>query len=270
MPGPNPSDFPDLSRLPKTAVPKRYELKLDVDLGAKVYKGLVNIRLYFHAKETSIVWLHSVGLEISEANIWFSQFGLPVAAAEIIERPADSCIGIRLADPVPEGERGWITIRFSGKISDGLQGFYSLPYHDANGDRQVGAATMFAATEARTCFPCLDEPDFKAVFAVEVTVDSHLRVIGNMPVMDSVFSRGRQRRTDHFEWTKQMSTYLVCIVIGEFDYLETKAGGKTSVRVYTPWGQREQVNGMTSFTEVWSHTEYIFSIIQGTIRAAGG
>ena len=50
---------------------------------------------------------------------------------------------------------------------------------------RLGAATMFAATEARSCFPCFDEPHFKAIFALEVTVDQKLLVISNMPIMDS-------------------------------------------------------------------------------------
>ena len=35
---------------------------------------------------------------------------------------------------------------------------------------------------------------------------------------------------------------LVCFVIGDYEYLETKTSdvGKTRVRIYTPWGQREQ------------------------------
>jgi len=37
-----------------------------------------------------------------------------------------------------------------------------------------------------------------------------------------------------------MSTYLVCLVIGKYDELETVADNRTTVRVYTPWGQREQ------------------------------
>ena len=65
------------------------------------------------------------------------------------------------------------------------QGFFSSPFTDKNGDVRLGAATMFAATEARTCFPCFDEPDLKSVFAIETTVDDELQVISNMPIMDS-------------------------------------------------------------------------------------
>ena len=36
-----------------------------------------------------------------------------------------------------------------------------ISFKDKNGDMKMGAATMFAATEARSCFPCFDEPDFK-------------------------------------------------------------------------------------------------------------
>ena len=36
--------IPDLTRLPKTTVPKRYELKLDVEPEKKTFSGKVNIR----------------------------------------------------------------------------------------------------------------------------------------------------------------------------------------------------------------------------------
>ena len=50
----------------------------------------------------------------------------------------------------------------------------------------------------------------------------------------------QNRRKDTFEWTKEMSTYLVCIVIGQYDFVQTKANNRTTVRVYAPYGQREQ------------------------------
>ena len=100
---------------------------------------------------------------------------------------------------------------------------------------------MFAATEARSCFPCFDEPHMKAIFALEVTVDNDLMVISNMPIMDSESVVGKKnKRKDTFEWTKEMSTYLVCIVIGQYDFVQSIANHRTSVRVYAPFGQREQ------------------------------
>ena len=60
-----------------------------------------------------------------------------------------------------------------------------------------------------------------------------------MPIMDSE-QIGEHKRKDIFEWSKEMSTYLVCVVIGEYDFVQVKANNRTKVRVYSPYGQREQ------------------------------
>jgi len=75
---------PNLTRLPKTVVPKRYELKLDVFPEEERYTGVVNVRLFFYGERTRTVWLHSVGLDIIEASIRFSQFALPDAAVTAV------------------------------------------------------------------------------------------------------------------------------------------------------------------------------------------
>lgn len=43
-----------------------------------------------------------------------------------------------------------------------------------------------------------------------------------------------------FQRTPIMSTYLVAVVVGEFDYLEDKDSDGVLVRVYTPVGKSEQ------------------------------
>ena len=241
--------IPDLSRLPRNVIPKRYELKLDIRPELLTYEGTVNIRVYFQADNVDTVWLHSSKLDIGEASLQLSPFSMPVKAAEIVEVAEHGCVGIRFEDiKVRNGTRAWLSIKFCGCISTNLEGFFSNPFIErGTGLTRTGAATMFAATEARSCFPCFDEPDLKAVFAIETTVDDDLMVISNMPVMDSKVRemglRKGRRRTDYFEWTKLMSTYLVCLVIGQFDHVETYVGdsglGSTRVRVYTPCGQRE-------------------------------
>jgi puromycin-sensitive aminopeptidase len=137
------------------------------------------------------------------------------------------------------GTRAWIKLSFQANLSETLEGFYSNPYVDRDGNKRLGAATMFAATEARSCFPCFDEPDFKAIFAIQVTVDDYLMVISNMPIMDREKNVVTKRRTDYFEWTKEMSTYLVCIVIGQYDFVKNRANHRTDIKIFTPFGQRE-------------------------------
>lgn len=48
------------------------------------------------------------------------------------------------------------------------------------------------------------------------------------------------RETVAFETTPKMSTYLVGIVIGEFDFVEDKIASGVTVRVYTPKDKKEQ------------------------------
>ena len=233
--------IPDLTRLPNTVLPKRYELKLDVDTCKQCYSGQVNIRI--HVENDVIdntIWLHCKNLAIKSVHIQLSQFALPVQALEVIEVPEKSCIGLTFPpETTQKSTRAWIHISFTGELSQSLEGFFCNPYHDKDGNVKMGAATMFAATEARSCFPCFDEPHFKAIFALEVTVSKDLQVISNMPVMDSELI-GKHKRKDIFEWSKEMSTYLVCIVIGQFDFVQIKANNRTVVRVYSPYGQREQ------------------------------
>ena len=198
------SKTPDLSRLPKSVLPKRYELKIEVDPELKCYSGKVNIRIIVqdNSNMDNTIWLHSKNLDISSVEIQFSQFAMPVEALEVIEVPEKGCIGLTFGKDVKldKGTRAWLLIEFHGKLTQNLEGFYCNPYKDPDGNLRTGCATMFAATEARSCFPCFDEPDFKAIFALEVTVPKKLMVISNMPVMDTEYvDNNRQKlHVKHF------------------------------------------------------------------------
>ena len=77
------SSIPNLSRLPRSVLPKRYELKLDVYPEQYRYSGQVNIRVYCY-EDTSTIWLHSLRLEILEACIQFQSFQLPQRASKVM------------------------------------------------------------------------------------------------------------------------------------------------------------------------------------------
>lgn len=49
-----------------------------------------------------------------------------------------------------------------------------------------------------------------------------------------------EERTVKFASTPIMSTYLVAVVVGEYDYIEDTSTDGVKVRVYTPVGKQEQ------------------------------
>lgn len=49
-------------------------------------------------------------------------------------------------------------------------------------------------------------------------------------------------KTFTFETTPIMSTYLVAMIVGEFDYVEDRSKDGVLVRIYTPVGKKEQGN----------------------------
>ena len=134
-----------------------------------------------------------------------------------------------------------VSILFSGTISTGsLHGLYKSSY----GIGYV-LSTDLEPTGARRLFPCIDNPSFKAVFTVEVTVDDGLVVLSNTPSTkeetiddlkkDGTGSKGRFV----FEPTPRMSTYLFFLGVGKFDQVLLR-DGNTDFIIATPPGQTQR------------------------------
>ena len=106
-------------------------------------------------------------------------------------------------------------------LNDKLRGFYRRTYIDEDGAEQVIATTQMQATDCRRAFPCWDEPEFKAVFAVTLVVDDGL--LGDLQRARDRRASDR-RRPSHgvrFADTMVMSTYLVAFVVGPLEATET-------------------------------------------------
>jgi puromycin-sensitive aminopeptidase len=82
----------------------------------------------------------------------------------------------------------------------------------------------------------------KATFNLKVSAPKNRIVLSNMPVIEE--SKDDEDpiayRVVHFDKSPQMSTYLVAIVVGEYEAIEDKSKEGTLVRVYTPMGKTEQ------------------------------
>lgn len=77
-----------------------------------------------------------------------------------------------------------VVVQFVSRITSTLQGIYQVDYKDDFGDKAESLiSTQFSPIDARRAFPCIDQPDRKAVFEITlVTPKNRTMVLSNMPV----------------------------------------------------------------------------------------
>ena len=224
---------PDPYRLPRTAVPSRYDLRLDPDLAAFTFQGTCATALDVPAPTSTLV-CNAIELEITSA--WVEQpdgTRVPTTAVDLDEETER--LTLTLADELAAGPCVLHT-EFTGLLNDKLHGFYRSTFTDDQGVEQVIATTQFEATDARRAFPCWDEPEYKAVFAITLVVDDGLAAISNAA------ETGRQRGDDgkvtvRFADTIAMSTYLVAFIVGPLDVTDPVDVDGTPLRVVYPRGK---------------------------------
>jgi tricorn protease interacting factor F2/3 len=198
---------------------EEYKLSIDVDFPKLTFQGKVHLR---GELDSPTLRLNSVGLDVRRAVS-----GSQALSVEVLHESQE----VQLSG-VPAGARE-IELEYSGKVLDHtLLGLY-------RSEQPPGyvIATQFESTGARRVFPCLDRPDQKATFEVEVISDPGLEFIFNTPPSDTTSVDGRQRV--RFVKTPRMSTYLVFLAIGKFDVLHGDGPG-THVAVWTPPGEAEK------------------------------
>jgi puromycin-sensitive aminopeptidase len=145
-----------------------------------------------------------------------------------------------------------INILFSGILNDQMRGLYRSTYLGLDGQSHTMATTQFEATDARRAFPCFDEPSHKATFQLVVTIPAHMQCISNTPpesIHTSVAPAHNSKDKDNnmllktitYQKTPKMSTYLLALVVGEFDAVSTTSP-TTSIQttVYTIPGKAHQ------------------------------
>ena len=137
-------------RLPRSVVPKRYDLTLAIDPERGEFSGAVAIDLEIREATRRII-LHAVELQIAEGLFEDGALG---RYAEISLVPDLEAAAFTFAQELPTGP-GRLKIRFSGRLNQQMKGLY-----EARADGERYAFTQFEATDARRAFPCFDEPGF--------------------------------------------------------------------------------------------------------------
>lgn len=215
------------TRLFEQFKPSSYNLKLELDKQKLNFKGQVDI-VGVPKASTKKIKLHAKNLTIKQAS-------LNNEVAEISLGDNDELV---LASK--EAVAGQTTIRliFSGKITKPMHGLY--PCYAKNGD--IILATQFESHHAREVFPCIDEPEAKAVFDLELTTDKNEVVLGNMPVNNQ--TETNNKLITSFSRSPVMSTYLLAFVVGPLHSVSTKTKNGTEVNI---WASKDHSTASLEF-----------------------
>lgn len=234
-------------RLPRTVVPSRYEVSLTPDLDAATFTGTVLISANATLGVTEIV-VNAIELDI--ASVTVNGNAATFTLHEESERLIINCA-------TTQGQCD-IAIAFTGILNDKLRGFYRSTFTDDSGVVCTIATTQMQSTDCRRAFPCFDEPDFKAVFAIDLTIKSEFLAVSNSSELRrEVLSNDTTRIW--FADTMIMSTYLVAFVVGPLEATQTEMVGDIAVRIiHVPGKSHLTEFGMRAgtFAIDWFQTYY--------------
>ncbi|MCS7123620.1 MAG: M1 family metallopeptidase [Candidatus Aenigmarchaeota archaeon] len=185
-------------------LPKYYNLFLDIDEKNLKYIGKVEIDLEIKNTTDKII-LNSKNLKIKK--VFVNGYN---AVFEVNDE--NEILEIKLVKFITGLAK--ILIDFEGEIRNDLTGIYVSKVNES----ENMITTQFEPNYARRCFPCFDEPKLKAVFKLSLLINKDLKAISNMPIEEEKILDNKKLVI--FQNTPLMSTYLLYIGIGNFDFLE--------------------------------------------------
>lgn len=221
-------------RLSAGLKPIRYRIMVKPDLKNFIFSGEETVYLNV-VEPTKVIVLHSKDLVVS--NVLVRQSRLSYMPKSVSYDDVAETLIIKFDQALVSG-KAELDLHFEGKILEGMRGLYRSKYTVGGEDRYL-MTSQFEATDARRAFPCVDEPAAKAIFDVTLMVPKGMMAVSNtLPSVVKEHESGYQ--LVEFESTPKMSTYLLAMIVGEFEFLETKTKEGVLVRVFTTPGKKHQ------------------------------
>lgn len=211
-------------------VPINYKLTFEPDLKKFTFHGTESV--YVNCKKpTKIITMHCAELKILSCQVKSGKKFIK-SIPKTVEKKEE--LQIVLSEKIKGNTI--IDLEFQGTLNDRLLGFYRSQYIQ-NGKTKYLATTQFEAADARRAFPCWDEPEAKATFEISIIADNKFTAISNMPIKLKKKIGGKT--IYNFVKTPIVSTYLIYLGVGEFEYLTGKIG-KTQISVITTKGNKSK------------------------------
>lgn len=215
--------------------PAQYDLTLDLDDESMSFNGKVIIQGKKVGRPAQRISLHQNGLKITSAKIikHDKKGDQELAVKRINNQASLHEVRLHTEDMVYPGNYT-LEIKFNGKINDGMTGIYPCYFKDGKIDKKL-LMTQFESHFARQAFPCIDEPEAKAVFNLSLITKPDIQVLGNTPIKTQKIIDGRLSTI--FEPTPKMSSYLLAFVAGSLQRKTTKTKSGVEVNVWATTAQ---------------------------------
>ena len=187
---------------------------IDARIAAPVAKleGSLEIRTGVRGKPVDLVldWRPPEGSSLSQLEVNGRAITKPRVVLEHLVIPArhvrtgENVVRLRFASPIAAAGRAVTLYR---DREDGSDYVYSL----------------FVPADASTVFPCFDQPDLKARFALALDIPATWEAVSNAEAAETV-ARGPTKRV-RFRETEPISTYLLAFAAGPFAALDEREEG---------------------------------------------
>jgi tricorn protease interacting factor F2/3 len=178
--------------------PNKYIIDLDINFDKLTFVGNIKIHLDVDKSyESKNLYLDSVNLNIISVKLNKNSVSFTTEKNKLV------------IPFIRQKKDNVIIIKYTGIIATDLFGIYYSKHNDSS-----IISTQFEPDGARRMIPCFDEPKYKSIFRVILKSSKDKVFLSNMPVTYEKILDDNSKVV-LFKNTPPMSTYLLCIVIGD-------------------------------------------------------
>jgi aminopeptidase N len=225
---------PVTTQLPEGVKPTLYDVSVTPHADSLTFDGQVTINIDV-VKATRSITLNALDLTFSRVELSGAD-GIPLPAPQVSVDAKQQTATFTFPEPVAPGAYR-LSITYAGKIGTQAAGLFAIDY-DTDAGRKRALFTQFEDADARRFIPCWDEPAYKAIFRLVVTVPSAAMAVSNMPIASRVDAGNGLNRVT-FRPSPWMSSYLLFLAVGDFERATAQVG-YTEVGVVTQRGKLRQ------------------------------
>lgn len=211
--------------------PKQYDLTLTPDPESLRMPGSVTISGQKTSRPSQRLTFHYTDLKVTHATIikHDKKGDREITPSRIYHHKTLDEVRLHTDELLYPGQYT-VHMEFEAKIQPGMQGVYYSDYLVGDEKKRL-VSTQFESHFARQAFPCIDEPEAKAIFSLQLITPLNQSAVANTPIKEQKEVDGKLQTT--FESTPKMSSYLLAFVFGDMQKKTAKTKRGIEVNVWS-------------------------------------